>query len=288
MVGIIDDRKDVWNFAPNLVHIKPYVFFKNTGDVNAPELLDKRERPRNSKDEITKRSNAADEQDSDEKEDQTPPSLESEKAEKKDRTIKEPPTDADNGSAKETSKETDQEREEREHAEKEVANDLSISDDEDTMSSLPDKKDAKEDKGEKEEETASSLEDDLEVMEDMDDYLKHLIDILKTIHTAYYDLHEQVQQRNDDGGRPPDLKTVIPYVRRKTLQGVRIVFSGVDPMGVAPEKSRAVIIARGLGAKVHNSIQKPGTNGHTVSALLCYSIIENETYIFFLNRFRPI
>ena len=37
MVCIIDDREDVWNFAPNLVHVKPYNFFKNTGDINAPE-----------------------------------------------------------------------------------------------------------------------------------------------------------------------------------------------------------------------------------------------------------
>ena len=36
MVCIIDDREDVWNFAPNLVHVKPYSFFKNTGDINAP------------------------------------------------------------------------------------------------------------------------------------------------------------------------------------------------------------------------------------------------------------
>ena len=28
MVCIIDDREDVWSFAPNLVHVKPYIFFK--------------------------------------------------------------------------------------------------------------------------------------------------------------------------------------------------------------------------------------------------------------------
>ena len=42
-VCIIDDREDVWNFAPNLVHVKPYHFFKNTGDINAPPGLSKRE-----------------------------------------------------------------------------------------------------------------------------------------------------------------------------------------------------------------------------------------------------
>ncbi|XP_032326611.1 RNA polymerase II subunit A C-terminal domain phosphatase isoform X1 [Camelus ferus] len=36
MVCIIDDREDVWKFAPNLITVKKYVYFQGTGDVNAP------------------------------------------------------------------------------------------------------------------------------------------------------------------------------------------------------------------------------------------------------------
>ena len=36
MVAIIDDREDVWSRCPNLVHVKPYVFFAGTADINAP------------------------------------------------------------------------------------------------------------------------------------------------------------------------------------------------------------------------------------------------------------
>ena len=36
MVCIIDDREDVWNFAANLIRVKPYQFFKGVGDINAP------------------------------------------------------------------------------------------------------------------------------------------------------------------------------------------------------------------------------------------------------------
>ena len=36
MVCIIDDREDVWNFAPNLVTVKPYRYFAGTGDINDP------------------------------------------------------------------------------------------------------------------------------------------------------------------------------------------------------------------------------------------------------------
>jgi RNA polymerase II subunit A-like phosphatase len=43
MVCIIDDREDVWNFAPNLIAVKPYHFFQHTGDIHAPPGLDKHE-----------------------------------------------------------------------------------------------------------------------------------------------------------------------------------------------------------------------------------------------------
>ncbi|XP_018333105.1 RNA polymerase II subunit A C-terminal domain phosphatase [Agrilus planipennis] len=43
MVCIIDDREDVWSYATNLIHVKPYHFFQHTGDINAPPGLDKHE-----------------------------------------------------------------------------------------------------------------------------------------------------------------------------------------------------------------------------------------------------
>ena len=36
MVAIIDDREDVWERCSNLIHVKPYVFFADVGDINAP------------------------------------------------------------------------------------------------------------------------------------------------------------------------------------------------------------------------------------------------------------
>ncbi|CAO3624323.1 unnamed protein product [Cunninghamella blakesleeana] len=37
LAAIIDDRFDVWDFSSHLVHIKPYFFFKGTGDINNPD-----------------------------------------------------------------------------------------------------------------------------------------------------------------------------------------------------------------------------------------------------------
>ncbi|XP_068207972.1 RNA polymerase II subunit A C-terminal domain phosphatase-like isoform X2 [Palaemon carinicauda] len=43
MVCIIDDRTDVWNFSPNVIQVVPYHFFRHTGDINAPQGLQKKE-----------------------------------------------------------------------------------------------------------------------------------------------------------------------------------------------------------------------------------------------------
>lgn len=34
LVCIIDDREDVWDFSPNVIPVKPYHFFRNTGDIH--------------------------------------------------------------------------------------------------------------------------------------------------------------------------------------------------------------------------------------------------------------
>ena len=81
-------------------------------------------------------------------------------------------------------------------------------------------------------------EDDLIKVEDNDDYLLHLEEILKNIHKAYYDLFDQMSSEPKNSSNPddksPDLKNVIPYVKRKVLQGkCNIVFSGVVPTHIS-------------------------------------------------------
>jgi len=91
--------------------------------------------------------------------------------------------------------------------------------------------------------------------EDLDDYLVYLEDILRRIHTAYYELYDEMQRDNDNTGTAaPDLKTIVPYVRRKVLKGVRIVFSGVCPLATDPTSCRIYRVAESLGAVVQTSV----------------------------------
>lgn len=87
--------------------------------------------------------------------------------------------------------------------------------------------------------------------EDLDDYLVYLEDILRRIHSAYYELYDEMQL---SGNAAPDLKNIVPYVRRKVLKGVRVVFSGVCPIGTDPATCRIYNVAESLGAVVQSSV----------------------------------
>ena len=92
------------------------------------------------------------------------------------------------------------------------------------------KKGSEESKAEKPK--ADEGEEDLVEVEDDDDYLLYLEVILRTIHTAYYELYDQMRDKKK---RPspstsspstspsvPDLKTVIPYVKVKVFHLKRV------------------------------------------------------------------
>lgn len=91
--------------------------------------------------------------------------------------------------------------------------------------------------------------------EDLDDYLIYLADILQRIHSAFYEMYDEMKQ--NASAPTPDLKKIVPYVRKKVLQGARILFSGVFPTNQAPETARAFQAAIGLGATVHMTFVPP-------------------------------
>jgi len=115
-------------------------------------------------------------------------------------------------------------------------------------------------------EEVEAVEDDLvdeeDDGEDTDDYLLYLEDTLKAIHANYYKVYDELKQQNSS--RVPDLKQVIPNVKRKALRGTNIVFSGVVPTHVKLERSKPYLVARSLGARVSERVSKETT--HCVAA----------------------
>lgn len=191
LVCIIDDREDVWNFASNVVHVKPYRYFKHTGDINAPPGFSKNGQSREQSTYETFVPKGANEQE---------------------------PAEKDGASTSTESNVT-----------------------EDAVA-----------KGEESFDTAIES-DGQDQDQDDDDYLYHLEDILARIHAAFYQMQEQMPP-ND---RPPDLKSVMPYVKNKILRKCNIVFSGVVPTNVPIETSSVYKAAVSFGAQVQKDIVAP-------------------------------
>lgn len=101
---------------------------------------------------------------------------------------------------------------------------------------------------------------------DTDDYLLHLQDILRTIHHAYYELYDDNRKQRDESKAVPDMKIVLPYVRRKVLEKVNIVFSGVVPTNTPLEKSKPYLVAKSLGAVIMDRVTENTT--HLIAARL--------------------
>jgi RNA polymerase II subunit A-like phosphatase len=173
MVCIIDDREDVWNYAKNLIQVKPYHFFQHTGDINAPPSLAKRELDGEGVDfnKIVKLQKAT-----------------------KTSKVQTPKTAED--SETKTTEVTNNDSDEIKSAEEgEVENDKQEKEE-----------DSKPDEVEVEKNAA---EDNMVEIQDPDDYLLYLETILVKIHTRFYEQYDKTGEIPDLKMLIPQLKSEI-------------------------------------------------------------------------------
>lgn len=121
---------------------------------------------------------------------------------------------------------------------------------------------------------------------DNDDYLLYLEDILKKIHKVFFSEYEaslgeqegdQKLSKEQIAGqkgatldlRPlPDLKKIVPAVKKEVLRGVSLVFSGVVPQQVKLKDSKAYLIATSFGATVSDKLVVRGEAGTPTTHLV--------------------
>ena len=287
MVCIIDDREDVWNFAPNLVHVKPYHFFKHTGDINAPPGFAKNENDEkrgvnfdkikekkgdkkelNFKGKIDKLKAEDNDSSSEDEKDFSVVEAGDSKRERKDSN--DMPLVGENSKDNEETEDKiddNHDKADEDKDSKNVNDDLEMSDSEDSNSRA---KTLEKPKDEKKTDSEEKID-----VDDPDDYLLYLEDILKTVHKAFYDLYDQ--SKSDSAVPAPDLKTVIPYVKRKALSGLTIVFSGVIPTHISVERSKPFLLARSLGASVRSCVDSNTT--HLVAARVGTAKVRSDDHI---------
>lgn len=102
---------------------------------------------------------------------------------------------------------------------------------------------------------------------DLDDYLFYLDEVLEKVHFAFYSTLDAVKSKGGTALKDaeitkyctaktinPDVRVIVPQLRRQTLRGCNIVFTGVVPTNVPLEKSKAWKTAVSLGARVTQDI----------------------------------
>lgn len=229
MVCIIDDREDVWNYARNLVHVKPYVWFKDVGDINdihlpSPPIPSEQLIPPISEKEFEEQLENS-EHIADERVEMTSNAL-------IERTTEEGFQNAIH-------------RGEKRKLDNDNENDLNEKFDLDESN--------KKLKEQNDNLISSTITNDSNIVLDTDIYLQRLELILKRVHEDFYTLYDQWTQ--DKTRDMPDLKQILPDIRRQVLKDVSVCFSHLMPQGYPLEKHRATIIARAMGANVTQDLQ---------------------------------
>ena len=250
LVCIIDDREDVWQGCGNLVQVKPYHFFRHTGDIHAPPGLEKNDVS------VLPELQSTNEMNNDDNPDESgvngaPESTNEEAA-------------SDNNCKEEIQEITENKENVNEFLEQ---NDANTKDDTNTSSDL-NPNTSNEDENNKTEEAkensiSANLTQDVKsedktsnenniIDEDDDDYLLYLEDILRRIHAEFYATIEKEGRAS--------LRDIIPRVRAQVLKGVHITFSGLIPTHQKLHQSRAYKVARAFGAEVSQDLTDKTTH----------------------------
>lgn len=258
LVCIIDDREDVWNFAPNLIHVKPYHFFQHTGDIHAPPGLSKCENDEKEGFDFTQLAQGLPATD-DGSEDKVKvvkileDSSESELEEGELKASKNETTDKHNSELQENlgeSKEDGETKGDGESKEDNCIESVNKSTEEEQNNIKTEEKELKSEGQQKD----GQKQDAVLQVEEADDYLLYLEEILKKVHRLFYEIYDKNLKSN------ADLKKVIPEVRQQVLAGTKLVFTGMVPTHMSLEQSKAYCIARSLGAEVSQDLTQDTTH----------------------------
>ncbi|KAL2815013.1 hypothetical protein BJX63DRAFT_391226 [Aspergillus granulosus] len=262
MVVIIDDRGDVWRWSPNLIKVSPYDFFVGIGDINSSFLPKKQELGPPPEDKPTSAPTEHHVNGSTEKVDGTEvstleqlvtmgggdnPRLLQEQSNAQDETIMHQVEDRP---LLQRQKELDAEDESVEPSD---------------SSSL--------------DESQDSARHRHHLLVDNDQELIQLAERLEQVHSQFFDEYDKKRARGL-GGRVaalrgekalskekdvdlklvPDVKDIMPQLKRRILGGVVIVFSGVLPLGTDTQNADISLWAKSFGVTIAHKINMKTTH----------------------------
>lgn len=302
MVVIIDDRGDVWNWNENLIKVTPYDFFVGIGDINSSFLPKKPEANLTPKAEAT--ASPAPVQDSSESVDQkiadTKPKGNNHESAEDNLSISST-SSSSNVSALEQlvsmgggddplTLQAQTSRQEETLAaqlqDRPLLQKQKQLEAEDAASESSGEKDASHlGSGLSDTHSPGDSESRHKLLQDNDEELFHLERSLRRVHAEYFETYAR-QSANAKGGRiaelrgsqkrkqplndnydltiVPDVKIIMPQTKRRVLEGVVLVLSGVIPLHLDWRTNDITLWAQNFGARVEKDVGRRTT--HVVAA----------------------
>lgn len=267
MVVIIDDRGDVWRWIPNLIKVSPYDFFVGIGDINS-SFLPKKQELKAAEKLATKQ--AKEKKEAEHGVNGAPP-----KAEGGEVSALEQLVSMGGGSNPRLLQEQSDAQEETImhqvedrpllQKQKELDAEEDVAESSDSTSSM--------------DESQDSLKQRHHLLEDHDRELFQLQDRLEQVHMRFFDEYDKQRSRTL-GGRVaalrgekarskekdidlkliPDIKDIMPHIKRHILGGVVLVFSGVLPLGTDTQNADISLWAKSFGAVIAHKINLKTTH----------------------------
>ncbi|XP_054710096.1 RNA polymerase II subunit A C-terminal domain phosphatase-like [Uloborus diversus] len=290
MVCIIDDREDVWNYAPNVIHVKPFNYFRNTGDINAPPPVSFVSHGRENVKKTVENSKAP----------SMPEKITSENVQENGSVVQSTVSDFKSHPCLENPNQTNElnlENKAGDVSPNEVKNSVPLPENANKpVNSVTSNEHGNQDKSQSSEKDEEVKTEDIKSDENCDvkydqfgycyrrkydehgnktelfehdpfadpnadDYLLYLEDILRNVHKAYYDHYKEMKLNNKSG--IPDLKVIVPKVRKNVLKGVNLVFSSIIPTNCTLETNKYWTLAESLGARVFRELVVDSSENRT-------------------------
>ncbi|KAI7853872.1 hypothetical protein BDC45DRAFT_510322 [Circinella umbellata] len=235
MVVVLDDRSDVWSFSPNLIKIKPYEFFVGIGDINSPfapkQIPDVPAQPPKPRNEIGKHT--------DKKEKITDSKKEGEAKEIREDNKKE---ENDNEDGDDIEEEGDEENGDESKI---------LEEQEKIQEAMAKEQQQQRPLAQKQNELAPGQ--DRPLLVDNDKELYTMTEILTEVHDRFYkglEIYNKQQTENGTGTpvEKPDVKDLIPQMKKRVLDDIHIVFSGLIPQQQTLSDSMYWRLAESFGA----------------------------------------
>ncbi|KAL1962079.1 hypothetical protein VTN77DRAFT_607 [Rasamsonia byssochlamydoides] len=270
MVVIIDDRGDVWKWNPNLIKVSPYDFFVGIGDINSSFLPKKQEltpgtgliKAKREKEQQQTQAAARVNGSNDSEEVSALEQLVTMGGGDNPRLLQEQAVQQETTILQQVEDRPLLQKQKELDAEEEAA-----------------------EQGGADSETASSMDESQELtrhrhhlLEDHDTELYHLQERLERVHQKFFEEYDRrrsqalggrvaalkgekaLKDKDIDLKLVPDIKVVMPQIKREVLDGVNIVFSGVLPLGTDTQNADISLWAKSFGAVISTKIGSKTTH----------------------------